>query len=294
MRRLFLFLLLAVSSTSSAIVIRHDVDDSNYCVPASEFPALADMPGEAHGVLIAPQWIVTAAHTITGSVEEITLNGVRRKVERLIVHPGYKKLPDSLIAQAIESGNASKAMEFQASNKDIALVKLVEPVEDVAPAVLYQGKDELGKLVMLMGKGATGNGADGEDPHSPHRAGLRRAFNQITNADGPWLGYVFNRGPSALALEGMGGGGDSGGPVLIKINGQWQLAGLAAWKLVQGDAAAFRPGVYGQTSYNVRLSSYLEWMETVMSSEPKVKGNTPLGLQGANNSFKPKPLRGSA
>ena len=269
MRRLFLLLLLAVSSTSSAIVIRHDVDDSNYCVPASEFPALADMPGEAHGVLIAPQWIVTAAHTITGPVEEITLNGVRRKVERLIVHPGYKKLPDSLVAQAIESGDASKAMEFQASNKDIALVKLVEPVVDVAPAILYQKKDELGKLVMLMGKGATGNGTDGENPHSPHRAALRRAFNKITSADGPWLGYVFDTGPSALALEGMGGGGDSGGPLLVKIDDQWQLAGLAAWKFVEGNAAEFRPGVYDQTSYNVRLSSYVEWIETVISSEPK-------------------------
>lgn len=124
MRLLFMFLLLAVSSIASAVVIRHDVDDSNYRVPASEFPALADMPGEGHGVLIAPQWIVTVAHTIPeNSVEEITLNGVCRKVERVFVHPGYKKLPESLIAQALESGDASKAMEFQASNKDIALIR---------------------------------------------------------------------------------------------------------------------------------------------------------------------------
>ena len=281
MRCLLLVALLAVTSTASAIVIRHDVDDSNYCVAASEFPALADMPSEGHGVLIAPQWIITVAHTIPGdSVEEITLNGVRRKVERVFVHPGYKKLPESLIAQALESGDASKAMEFQASNKDIALVKLVQPVTDVAPAILYQGHDELGKLVKLMGKGATGNGADGEDPRSLHRTALRRAFNSITSADGPWLGYVFDTGPAALALEGMGGSGDSGGPVLIKVNGQWQLAGLAAWKLVQGNAAAFRPGVYGQTSYNVRLSSYAEWIETVMSSETQGKSNVPVGATG--------------
>lgn len=131
-----------------------------------------------------------------------------------------------------------------------------------------------------MGKGATGNGADGEDPSSPHRTALRRAFNLITSANGPWLGYVFDTGPSALALEGMGGSGDSGGPVLIKVSGQWQLAGLAAWKLVQGNAAAFRPGVYGQTSYNVRLSSYAEWIEIVMSSETQDKSKVPVDATG--------------
>ena len=280
MRRTLLVVLLLVTSTASAIVIRHDVDDSNYHVPACEFPALADMPGEAHGVLIAPTWIVTAAHTITGSVKEVTLNGVRRKVERLIVHPGYKNLPESLIRQALESGDASKAMEFQTSNKDIALVELVEPVTDVAPAILYQGKDELGKLVKLMGKGATGNGANGENPQSPHRTDLRRAFNIITSADGRWLGYVFDTDASAHGLEGMGGSGDSGGPVLIEVNGQWQLAGLAAWKLVEGNTAAFRPGIYGQTSYNVRLSSYTEWIEAVMSSESKDRNNVTVGATG--------------
>ena len=281
MLRLLSLLLLAVSSTASAVVIRHDVDDSKYRVPESEFPALVDMPGEGHGVLIAPRWIVTVAHTVPGgSIQEIALNGMPRRVERVFIHPGYRKLPESLIAQALESGDASKAMKFQASSKDIALVKLVEPVTDVAPAILYQGNNELGKLVKLMGKGATGNGADGEDPHSSHRTTLRRAFNSITSADGSWLGYVFDTAPSALALEGMGGGGDSGGPLLIKVNDQWQLAGLAAWKLVQGNAATFRPGIYSQTSYNVRLSGYAEWMETVMGSESQGKGTVPVSSTG--------------
>lgn len=266
MRCLILVALLAATSTASAIVIRHDVDDAGYRVAGSEFPALADMPGEAHGVLIAPQWIVTAAHTLAGPVKEVTLNGVRREVERVVVHPGYKTFPASLIEQAFESGDASRAMEFQASNMDIALVKLAMPVTDVAPAILYQGNDEVGRLVKLLGKGATGNGANGENPHGPHRAGLRRAYNTITSADARWLGYVFDAGSGAHALEGIGGSGDSGGPVLIEVDGRWQLAGLAAWKLVQGNAAAFRPGIYGQTSYNVRLSGYSGWIEAVMSS----------------------------
>lgn len=47
---------------ASAVVIRSDIDGSKYRIDPSEFRALADMPGEGHGVLIAPKWIVTAAH----------------------------------------------------------------------------------------------------------------------------------------------------------------------------------------------------------------------------------------
>ncbi len=49
--------LVVLSSAGGAIVVRHDVDDSKYRVPASAFPALVDMPGEGHGVVIAPQWM---------------------------------------------------------------------------------------------------------------------------------------------------------------------------------------------------------------------------------------------
>lgn len=264
--RYLLVAFLAVSGIAGAVVIRHDVDSAAYLASPSEFPALVDMPREAHGVLIAPQWVVTAAHTIPHGLTEVGLNGLARKVERVVIHPGYQKLPDSLVAEAIKSGDASAAMRFQARNNDIALIKLAEPALDVEPATLYQGKRELGQVAMLLGKGAFGTGKDGQDPQSAQRTVLRRAYNRITSVDETWLGYVFDQGTSALPLEGMGGGGDSGGPVLLKSRGGWQLAGLNAWKLVEGNAAAFRPGVYGQMSYAVRLSGYARWIDHVMSS----------------------------
>ena len=45
--------MLVLFSSVSAIVIRHDVNDSVYRIQTAEFPALADMPVEGHGVLIA-------------------------------------------------------------------------------------------------------------------------------------------------------------------------------------------------------------------------------------------------
>jgi hypothetical protein len=265
----FLVPLFLISSTAAAIVIRHDVDDAKYRVPASEFPALVDMPGEGHGVLIAPQWVVTAAHTIPqhGGVKQVRVNEVLRDVEGVVVHTGYRPAPDALIAQAMASGEAVLILVHLASSDDIALLKLAKPVTDVTPAARYTREDESGQIVKIVGKGATGAGSSGHDPRGPNRTELRRAFNRITSAYDRWMCYVFDEPPAALPLEGIGGNGDSGSPVLIQREGQWYLAGLASWKMFQGDVRTSRPGRYGQTSCNVRLTHYTQWMDSVMAAQ---------------------------
>lgn len=268
-RSLLLTFLLAVSSSASAIVIRDDIDDAKYRIPASEFPALADMPGEGHGVLIAPQWVITAAHTITwqSEIKQISINGIPRDVERLEIHAGYKKPPQAMIDQALATGEGILAVVQIASVDDIALIRLAEPVTDVAPVAIYKGSDEIGQTVKFIGKGATGNGASGHDWHGPNRTELRRAFNTITSAHDRWFCYVFDEPATALPLEGKTGSGDSGGPALILIDDQWTLAGLAAWGFMHGDLRNARPGLYGQLTCNVRLSHYIEWIEGVMAEE---------------------------
>jgi hypothetical protein len=271
-RLVILILLFAVSSTASTIVIRHDVDDSKYRISASEFPALVDMPGEGHGVLISPQWIITAAHAIPrhSELKQVVINGLARGIESVVIHSGYKTLPQELIDQAMASGEAMLIVVFLASSDDIALVRLTQPVTDVAPVAIYKHSDEPGQIVKIVGKGATGTGTAGHDPRGPNRTQLRRAFNKITSAHDRWFCYVFDEPPSALPLEGMLGNGDSGGPVLIQVQDQWLLAGLASWKVVHGNVMTARPGRYGQITCNVRLSHYIEWIESVMSGQPQV------------------------
>lgn len=94
------------------------------------------------------------------------------------------------------------------------------------------------------------------------------------------LAYVFDSGTTALALEGMTGSGDSGGPVLIEVDGQWQLAGLTAWTYWQGDIASYRAGLYDLISYNVRLSHYAKWIEKIMASDASSKDDSPLHAAG--------------
>ncbi len=48
------------------------------------------------------------------------------------------------------------------------------------------------------------------------------------------------------------------------MNGEWQAAGLASWKHGVGNAILLQSGHYGQTNYNVRVSHYLGWIESVI------------------------------
>lgn len=294
MRHLLLVPLLAISFTTSAIIIRSDVKDAKYRVPASAFPALVDMPGEGHGVLIAPQWVVTAAHAapMQGMEEDVTIGGVARRVNRVITYPDYKRLPDSLVKEALASGDFSKAHAFLASSNDIALIELASPVTDVTPLPLYRGDKEVGMTVELVGKGVTGNGTDGQDPHSSHRTVLRRAFNVIVGADARYVWYRFDPPPSALPLEGATGSGDSGGPLLIGDGSSRQLVGLASWsKYPPGHPflsqyAPGRPfveGLYGEIVYGVRISGYIHWIESVIAAPASAR--TQLRPAEANSSI---------
>jgi hypothetical protein len=109
----------------------------------------------------------------------------------------------------------------------------------------------------------------GQEHGSPHRGKLRRAYNYIISAEGRWLTYRFDPGSEAHPLEGMLGDGDSGGPVLIKHQGSWILAGLASWKFAVGELSKFRPGIYGQISYQVRVSHYANWIDSVTTTRDK-------------------------
>lgn len=265
MTRVLLIALLIASTPASAIVIRDDVEDSKYRISPSEFPALADMPGEGHGVLIAPEWIVTAAHAITwqSEIKQVMVNGVARDVERIVIHPGYKKPSQELLDQGLSTWDWTLFRASLSASDDIALIKLATPILDVAPVPLNRSEREFNETVEIIGKGATGKGDAGYQFSDPHRTDLRRAQNKITSAYGRWLCYLLDEPSEALPLEGGSGSGDSGGPVLVRSGENWSLVGLTSW--VDPQSTVRVPGRYGQISCNVRVSHYAEWIESVIS-----------------------------
>jgi hypothetical protein len=260
--RLAALAVLALPTAAAAIVIRHDVPDARYRVPDDFFPPLADLPVEGQGVLIAPRWVVTAGHAVAwqgAPIPEVTIAGRPRAVARVIFHPDFS------LPQVPDRGPAAPWVAKFLELKDIALIQLAEPVHDVKPAVLYPGPEQ-GKVAEIIGKGATGDGLTGQAADAPHRTVLRRAFNRIESADGPWLTYRFDRGAEALPLEGVMANGDSGGPVLIEDHGVWKLAAVASWKRWDGDLADLKAGLYGLTNYQTRLAWYRPWIEQVLAA----------------------------
>lgn len=265
MNRWLFLLLAALPFAAGAIVIRDDVDDGRYRIARSDFPALADMPGEGHGVLIAPRWVLTAAHAapMEGMGATIAINGNAYGVERVLLHPGYRRMPEALGKEAMATGSPSRIHAFLAASDDIALIKLAAPVTDATPVALYRGSAEVTQVAVLIGKGATGNGAVGQLPDVPHRTSLRRAHNTITGGNQRYLWYRFDPPPQGLPLEGVLGSGDSGGPLVVNDHGSWQLVGLGSW-ITAVPEHALEAGFYGQMVHNVRVSRYVDWIEAVM------------------------------
>lgn len=265
MNRWLFLLLAALPFAAGAIVIRDDVEDGRYRIQRSDFPALADMPGEGHGVLIAPRWVLTAAHAapMEGMGATIAINGNAYGVERVFLHPGYRRMPEALGKEAMATGSPSRIHAFLAASDDIALIKLAAPVTDATPVALYRGSAEVRQVAVLIGKGATGNGAVGQLPDAPHRTSLRRAHNTIAGGNQRYLWYRFDPPPQGLPLEGVLGSGDSGGPLVVNDHGTWQLVGLGSW-ITAVPEHALEAGFYGQMVHNVRVSRYVDWIEAVM------------------------------
>lgn len=254
----FLAALALAALPVSSVVIRHDVSAEKYLIEKGH-PALVEMRHQGHGMLIAPEWVVTAAHVVFYDYKgkTITVGGKEREIEAVIFHEGYAKPP-----KGIFKGYSGPSQAYLRGNHDLALIKLKEAVEDVTPIKLYSGSDEVGQRITLQGRGNTGTGITGQIAKS--RGVLRQAQNSLSDADSQWLHYQFNKGADALALEGFQGDGDSGGPAIIHKEGTAYLAGLASWDVYDGQIEDFKGSLYGMEAALVRLSYYQGWIKDVM------------------------------
>jgi secreted trypsin-like serine protease len=251
--------LLAVSGSAQAIVIRHDVASAEYEQFASQFKGIATFWGqfqgkssvEGTGMLIAESWVLTAAHVanVLKPGAKVQIGADVYWVKRCVLHPDWR--------------------DQQFAN-DIALVELTEPTSLKEWPQLYTQPDEQGLVLTFVGRGDTGNGLQGVTTADTK---MRAATNQVIQAQGQWLRFSFDQGASALPLEGISGPGDSGGPALVRKDDIWYLVGVSSWQ--NAEPTQWQEGRYGVIENYSRVSHHLNWIrQTLTTTSPPDNAST--------------------
>ena len=299
--------------------IRHDRDladyediaaDSNPELPdfspvvAFEYSVDGSQNGDftASGVLITPEWILTAGHNFY-DVEEQNAPAPPSGITVFVGNDPNNPDETFSVAEVVLHPTWENGLQVYENANDLCLVRLSSPITSITPASLYSETDEVvGSTAWHAGFGSYSE-QDGQNPNlesKKHamenvldrvRGGIQTsaggttypggllAFDfdhpdgtvnalgdELVNDDEATLGSGTSS-PMALNFEGTTVTGDSGGPLFLNNNGTWRVAGIlsgGAFEPIQNH----RDGDYGDISIYIRVSTSIDWIQSVIGSQP--------------------------
>ncbi len=264
-----------IALSSSAMIVRHDVDKNNYLVNESDYPAVFPIQingaiKECVATLISEKWAITAAHcTVLINLEdksnphELLIGQKTYHVKNFVIHPNYGEVKGI----RNESGQlVDVIMDIKDQSYDAALIELSNNVTKVEPIALYKTNDEIGQTIQMLGWGDFGDGVNGTQGVNDGK--FRQAFNKIDGFQDNFLTFSFDQPNSghALSLEGINGPGDSGGPALINRNGKLLIAGISSGGGYPDETADPEvEGKYGWLESYTRVSTIQHWIERTIT-----------------------------
>jgi len=267
---MMLMVLAGLASSAYSGVIRDDRSDTLYLnlAAAPQFDGVGRIDFSigstnylASGTLIAPDWVLTAAHVV-GDATSLTFSvgGQSYAAAKWLAHPKWN---NELLG-----------------GYDIGLMQLTDSVPDaVTPASLYTGSEELGATGTSVGFGRTGTGVTGAiAPAGTKRAGQnvidaffsrnpkktpRIFLSDFDNPDDPTDNVYGLETP--LDLEYLIAPGDSGGGVFIDFDGDGLgplLAGVHSFGASFDEEMDFD---YGDISGHTRVSVFNKWIDKAIA-----------------------------
>lgn len=276
---------------SPAGIYRHDIGKKAYMESGSsaEFDCVGEvLPKEGDGaascVLISDRYVLTAAHVVVQTkrqAEDKEMNGIKLTIYNVVSsQPG--KPEDYLFRFNDKKYKAKRIIIHPAyldsatkGNCDIALIELEERIEGITPVPLYHSSELLHRQVTGVGFGVSGPANKPEDVSPRHE---KIAGENTIDSIG---GFIYDGMPTlmfadfdhpenekcnkmglatACAREYIVGGGDSGGGLFCKVDGEWRLSGLCTGSHTDVQTL-LTTGYYGQTMSWTSIFPFIKWIK---------------------------------
>jgi len=282
----------ALTSPLDAATVRHDRNQSDYLSVGDFFTSVGRVDGFgtdpktgqsfnyiASGTLIAPDWVLTAAHVVDiAQTLSFTVNGTLYTADSWAANPNW-------------TGDLT-------AGYDIGLFHLSAAPAGITPAQIYTGTTELNRIGTFVGYGKTGTGLTGATTFDGRKRGAQNMLDAYYNStqriflsdfDNPspyafFDNLVGSRTP--LYIEGLIAPGDSGGPVFITDGTARYIAGVNSFvgaNFFDGKADSD----YGDISGATRVSSFASWINDTISAPPEGVSASAFPISSGNATLLP-------